>query len=308
MLRAAPSGRICRALSLTILIAAGSGLSISAQSLTPTPQPTPQPSPTPSETPSLEKQFFRNIAKDQVAIWTSPFHLKRDDAKWAVPFVVVTGALITTDPRSAEELVENGEHQHRINVSQDISKLGAAYTTGGTAAAFYLVGRATHNYKARETGVLGAEALINSGIVVSVLKAATQRPRPTSADPKDDFFDGGNAFPSGHAISSWALAAVIAHEYQDHKVVPWIAYGVATAVSISRYTGRSHYLSDVFVGSVMGYGIGTYVYKKHHMSPVIDPASPDKTTGKTSGKWYPAISPIYSGKDRLYGVALNWRN
>ena len=47
--------------------------------------PSPTPTPTASPTPSLEKEFFKNILRDQKAIWTSPFHLDRGDAKWIVP-------------------------------------------------------------------------------------------------------------------------------------------------------------------------------------------------------------------------------
>ncbi len=47
-----------------------------------TPQPGPAPAPQPSSSPTLEKQFFKNILSDQKAIWTSPFHLKRRDARW----------------------------------------------------------------------------------------------------------------------------------------------------------------------------------------------------------------------------------
>jgi len=53
-----------------------------------------QPTPVPSPTPSLEKQFFRNILRDQVGIWTAPFHMSRDDAKLVLPIGVATAALI----------------------------------------------------------------------------------------------------------------------------------------------------------------------------------------------------------------------
>jgi len=33
---------------------------------------------------------------------------------------------------------------------------------------------------------------------------------------------------------------------------PVLAYGMATVIGLSRITGREHYPSDVFVGSVIG--------------------------------------------------------
>ena len=127
-------------------------------------------------------------------------------------------------------------------ISRDVSWFGKAYTTGGVAAGFYVVGRLTHNAKARETGLLAGEALIDTGIVTKVLKLAAQRSRPNSDNGDAEFFEGGSSFPSGHASSVWSVATVIAYEYKRN---PWIKYGAfaaATAVSMSRYSGRNHFL------------------------------------------------------------------
>ena len=45
--------------------------------------------------------------------------------------------------------------------------------------------------KAREVGVLGAEALLDSLIVVSVLKPIAGSNRPNAKDDQGNFFDGG---------------------------------------------------------------------------------------------------------------------
>jgi membrane-associated phospholipid phosphatase len=269
-----------------------------------TTSPDVQPSPSPAPTPSLEKQFLRNILHDQVSIWTSPFHMSSDDVMFVAPVGVATAALIATDRRSADELGENGGSQSRLRISHQVSRLGAFYTTGGIAGAFYLAGVAGHDYRARETGILSAEALIDAGIVSTVLKEVTQRPRPLVPDPKDDFFDGGNSFPSGHATSAWALATVIASEYHDHKGVQIAAYGIAAAVSVSRYTGRNHFLSDVLVGSALGYGVGRFVYRKHHIAETDRLTKPETR----HAKWIPFVAPLYSGSEHVYGVALSWSN
>lgn len=268
--------------------------------------PVPQPAPTPEArpTPSLERRFFKNILRDQRAIWTSPFHMERGDAKWLAPLGLSTAALFATDRRTASALDDG--NQTRVRVSKDISQGGALYTTGGIAATFYLVGRATKNKRARETGLLGAEALIDGELVASALKLITQRPRPLEDNGSGEFFDGGRAFPSGHAVSAWSMATVIAYEYGEHRpVVRFGAYGLATVVSISRFTGRKHFLSDVVVGSAIGYGIGRYVYRTHH-DPSLDIDQVDtKVTGKHS-KLIPFTAPLYSRATRSYGLALAW--
>jgi hypothetical protein len=51
------------------------------------PRPAAQPSPPPQAkpTPSLERQFFKNIVRDQKAIWVAPLHLHGPDAHWLGP-------------------------------------------------------------------------------------------------------------------------------------------------------------------------------------------------------------------------------
>jgi membrane-associated phospholipid phosphatase len=245
---------------LAVLLLAAHGSS--AQTAAPIPSASPQPTPQAKPSPSLERRFVMNILHDQRAIWTSPFHIHGGDARYLAPIGLGTGALLATDRHTASEVGNGGSLPP---ISRGVSRLGAVYTTGGIDAAFYLVGRARGDTRARETGLLGAEALIDSGIVVQALKTITQRPRPLVDNASGEFFDRGNSFPSGHAISAWSLATVIAQEYGRHRpLVRFCAYGLATAVSLSRYTGRNHFLSDVLVGSALGYGIGRYVYFKHH--------------------------------------------
>jgi hypothetical protein len=100
---------------------------------------------------------------------------------------------------------------------------------------------------------------------------------------------------------------VIANEYSDHRLVQVAAYGLATAVSISRYTGRNHFLSDVLVGSALGYGIGRYVYKKHHIRDVAGPNDPQTVPSTTTGSSL-FVTPLYSRASNTYGISarLSW--
>src|SRR6185503_5135005 len=191
---------------------------------------------------SLEKKVVVNFLRDQGAIWTSPFHLQRTDAKWLAPLGLSTMALITTDRYTSGELVEHGDNLSRLRISKDVSRLGSFSSTGGLVGVLYLTGRLTHNDRLRETGLLGAGALIHSSLVVRGLKIASQRQRPPVDDSSGEFFDGGSSFPSGHAVNAWSVATVIAQEYGQHRPLVQIGlYGAATAVSLSRFTGRNHF-------------------------------------------------------------------
>jgi membrane-associated phospholipid phosphatase len=265
-----------------------------------TPSASPAPAPKASATPTLEREFFKNILQDQKAIWTSPFHLRGKDARWLAPLGLGTAILIATDRRTGDEI---GEFHDQLDVSRYISYAGSDYGVASVALTFYAFGRAKHNDRARETGLFGGEALIDGAIVVAVLKEISQRRRPLATKGRGDFFKGGTSFPSGHAIESWALATVIANEYHDHRLVQISAYGIATAVSLSRFTGRKHYLSDLLVGSAMGYGIGRYVYRAHHRQ-TADSGNEDKSSGRS--RLMPLMAPEYNRRAHEYGAALVW--
>jgi membrane-associated phospholipid phosphatase len=292
-------------LVLLVLLPLIAAQTSTAQTPSSSPQPTVQPTPQAKPTPSLERHFFRNILNDQAAIWTSPLRVRESDAKWLVPLGAGTVALIATDRRTAGEVSDNGSLP---SVSRNVSRLGSGYATGGVAAAFYLIGRARNDPRAKETGLLAAEALIDGGIVGQGLKLMTQRPRPRNDGGRGRFFTGGNSFPSGHAIAAWSLATVIACEYGERRpLVRFGAYGLATAVSLSRYTGRNHFLSDALIGSAIGYGIGRYVYFKHH-DPNLD-SSNGQSSFTTRSKLLPLAAPYFrrGGKrTREYGLALTW--
>lgn len=259
-------------------------------------------SPTPTATPRAEREFFKNILRDQKAIWTSPGHVRPADAGWLVPLSVVTGGLIATDRATGDAMAK---HDGALKVSRIISYAGSLYGAGAVTGAFYLAGRATHNYRARETGILGAEALIDSEVLSLALKGITQRARPRDGKERSRFFVGGSSFPSGHSIQAWSVATVIANEYQDHLAIQIAAYGTAAAVSVSRFTSQKHYLSDVLVGSALGYGIGRYVYHVRHRQAPIPGSGPEEESASNSDHW-PAIVPHYNRRAHEYGAMLAW--
>jgi len=255
-------------------------------------QITPKPLPTP--TPSLEKQFFKNILRDQKAIWTAPLSLHKADAKWIVPAGIGTMALFTTDRITGDEIAEFDLSK----ASRILSYPGSIYGVTAAASTFYLIGRKKHDERARETGILIAEGAIDSVIVVRALQVTTQRGRPQTGRERSEFFDGGSSFPSGHSAQAWTMATIVANEYHDNRAVKIAAYGIASAVSVARFTGGKHYISDVVVGSALGYGIGKYVYGTHHRK--------EGQLDDSASRW-PAITPEFNRGARQYGVALTWR-
>ena len=125
--------------------------------------------------------------------------------------------------------------------------------------------------------------------VVELLKVSFQRNRPNAANHPGNFWAGGASFASGHSIESWAFASVISHEYGNHKWVPYLAFGLTTAVSSARFAAQQHYASDVFVGAASGFFIGRYVVNTH-----------DAHTGHL----HRAIVPIVQPAARTFGIQI----
>ena len=249
-----------------------------------------------AQTSSLEKDFFKNILDDQKNIWTAPLHIRRADTKWIIPGSIGLMALFTTDRITGDEMAES---DRQVRASKAISYAGSAYGMGAVAGTFYLLGRKNNDARARETGLLSAEALVDSMLVGGALKTISQRARPADGRERSEFFDGGSAFPSGHSTQVWAVATVIASEYHDRRSVQIAAFATASAVSFARFAEHKHYLSDVIAGSALGYGIGKYVYHKRHRESV-------DSTEEASKLWWPTIAPDVNRRARQYGIGLTW--
>jgi membrane-associated phospholipid phosphatase len=237
----------------------------------------------------LMRKLIGNILLDQKEIWTSPFRMDRHNAKWWLGFGAATGVLIATDHQTIN-VFENSPGQVRWGTN--ISQIGATYTLLPLLAGFYGYGVVRDNPKARETGILGAEALLDSVIVVEVLKVTFGRNRPDDTNP-GKFFKGGTSFPSGHTILSWSAASLVSHEYKNTKIVPIVAYGLATLVSTARFTAQKHYASDILAGAAMGWFIGRFVYKTHE----------DHALHHHS--WFrPEVVPIIEPSRNSFGIML----
>jgi len=201
--------------------------------------------------------ILKRFAHDQASIYVAPF--ERANVKWDVAFILGTTAIVTTD-RYTIGIVSRENEQ----ISRNISDVGL-YGTGAAAGAIFITGMITDNAHARETGFLTGEALVNAYPVYVALQLIAGRERPDQGAGHGRFFQDhstNTSFPSGHAMFTWTMAAVIAHEY-PRTWVKILAYATATAVSMARYTGREHFLSDVALGGFIGYFIGRHIFKLH---------------------------------------------
>ena len=205
------------------------------------------------------------VLQDQKAIWTSPFHTAKKDAKYWAIFGGAAAALIATDKWTAKDLPNSSS---QVSVSTWGSRFGSAYSLIPASTAIYLIGTGTHRDRLRETGLLCFEALIDSNLAVEALKLTAGRARPLQGDGNGHFEDSpsrwNSGFPSGHAITTWALASVVAHQYPHPRIIPILAYALASTVVVARVGARQHFPGDVMAGSAMGWFISDYIFAKRH--------------------------------------------
>ena len=201
----------------------------------------------------------KHFLMDQKAMWTSPAKIRIPQATWLVPLGGFAAGLLATDTDASRHLNNAPNTLHHY---QQLSNYGIG-AMAGVGGGLYLLGLATHNRHQRETGFLSGEAAVDSLVAVEALKYMTRRERPLADNANGSFWSGGDSFPSEHAAAAWSIAGVVAREYPGP--LPKIAaYGLASAISAARVTGKKHFPSDALVGSAIGWLVGYYVYRQHH--------------------------------------------
>jgi membrane-associated phospholipid phosphatase len=125
----------------------------------------------------------------------------------------------------------------------------------------------------RESLVNASELAVGFVFIEGVsygIKAAFGRLRPYQTGSPYRFFKGGTSFYSGHTVTAFTYATIVATNYPrqdlsfmgiDHEVpaVPILAYSLAGLVGIQRLYSNNHWASDVYFGALAGYGCGKLV-------------------------------------------------
>jgi membrane-associated phospholipid phosphatase len=208
--------------------------------------------------------MLRCFPRQQANIFTSPFRIGQEPHAWRYLLPIgIAAAFIPLDKHLSAQLPSG-----RGGPSQTISDVGLI-GTGATVGGLYLLGLTRDDTHARETGLFGAEALLNSVLPRAAVGYAFGRYRPYQGSMDElgegDFFRShvyASSFPSGHATYTWAMISVLANEYPSKKnKIFW--YAVGSTVAISRVTAREHFASDVIVGSALGYMIGSHIFHSH---------------------------------------------
>jgi membrane-associated phospholipid phosphatase len=213
------------------------------------------------------KDLPTNVLDDQKHIWLFPAKLEKKRV-W-IPTAIILGAaagLIALDAHDAPYFRRTSTFNGFNNVFT-----GNATAIGTVLApvTFYAAGLLRRDSKMQQTALLAGEAVADTEILATVLKDATKRVRPAAFGPNQNFADswfesqgsflrGHGSMPSGHTIVAFGVATVVARRYGNHKWVPYVSYGAAALIGFSRVSLSAHFVSDVFLGGVLGYSVGRF--------------------------------------------------
>jgi len=246
--------------------------------------------------PYWRRNLFGRFFSDQKYLFTDWLPSEARRPGFMVPLLVTTAVAVEAGRDSdASQPDLRLERDFSSDVSGGSYRAARRITTLGDAPAgllligtAYLTGRWTGHDRFAESASLSAEAVLDTGLWVTILKGVTARTRPSNGGT-GQFFQYHPAagqtigsFPSGHTAGAFAAASVFAGMYRkEHPWVPWMAYGTAALVGVSRVALARHFPSDVVVGGLIGDSFGRMALSRRHPTestvssailPFYDPA------------------------------------
>jgi len=207
-------------------------------------------------------------ASDQKKIWLFPIQVARGND--VIPASAVLGAsagMVALDPLDTPYFRRTSAFG---GFNRVFTGKATVYATLAVPVSLYAAGLLRKDSKMQATALLAAEAVADTYLVTTVMKDIDRRLRPIAISPHGDFTNtwfkdnsryglSDGSFPSGHSIAAFSVATVVARRYgKHHRWIPCLAYGLAGVVGFSRITLSSHFVSDVFVGGVLGYSISRF--------------------------------------------------
>jgi membrane-associated phospholipid phosphatase len=202
---------------------------------------------------------IKHLGMSLVYVVTAP--ARWDGRDWViVPLAGAGLAALTLLDDEAAEFMRRQQDSDLTRYATQYEHLGTAYNFG-ILAGFYAAGLLLDDVKARMVAMEGlASSAIAAVVITPTLQHVTGRHRPRASDDPYTFnaFSRNISFPSGHTTQAFAVASVIATEY-DALWVKTMAYGLASVVGLCRMYDDAHYLSDVAGAALIGTVVGRSV-------------------------------------------------
>lgn len=205
--------------------------------------------------------------RDGSKVYTSPLHWTGND--W-LKVLALSGAALAIHQidEPLNNVIYHNSSPFMTEFSNTMQPLGNLFYILPALGGTYIYARSSKNDDLSGFTITAGKAIIVANAIATWSKVLAHRHQPSDDTPsKPNQWDGprldleNDSFFSSHTATAFSLATVIASTYSDHKWVPPVAYTVASLIGVSRITGHDHWATDVFVGAVIGYGVGKLIYK-----------------------------------------------
>jgi membrane-associated phospholipid phosphatase len=169
--------------------------------------------------------------------------------------------------------------------------LGWGWTTLPALSLLYGYGWISDSPRPRQAALLSLKAFAFSQLATETLKHLTHRHRPNAGDGPmhwdgPSFSPNNLSFASGHATTAFAVATTCAMVYRDKPLLNISLYTIASLTALSRISKNSHWASDVFVGSIIGYSTARFLVERYDT-----PSTPDvQLTTLPTSSGLPAVA------------------
>jgi len=146
-----------------------------------------------------------------------------------------------------------------------INPIGSGITLLVVCAVLALLTGCLGRTRLCEAARLAALAFAYAGLLEFTLKHLVGRPRPdaalaaTAALLGPSWTHDVDSFPSGHATSVFAVAAVFGAYYPRLRLP---LYGLAAAIALGRVYLERHYISDVVAGAAIGMAVALWLHRR----------------------------------------------
>ena len=178
-----------------------------------------------------------------------------------------TGVILFTLDEKIRDWIQNNRGITSENIAPFIRPFGNGWALFGLLTGTYLSAEILGSDSLRKTALMGLQSWLSAGLFVTGIKLLSGRKRPNSGQAHDDFhllaFSPGRlSFPSGDTASAFAVATIVAGQTRSVGV-DIFAYSMAGLVGLYRMHDNKHWISDVFIGALIGYTVGRKIQALH---------------------------------------------